>query len=210
MMDATAVLDSDEEEITSHPITVLWKAWKGAKKKERDSFDMAPHRTAWMNFITKLTTEDNCMDVHCTGRLTKCICMKGIQLGQAVGEDVLSYLIGFSQMKKIERRLIMAEWIRYGDAFALSQRGGRNFLLPGSRHPICGSALARVCGLKSYAWRQLLKAVRNREDLTHGLTGKLSNRRNEEAHEWLNTFFLSLEEQASPRATRLVRTLRTE
>jgi hypothetical protein len=67
-----------------------------------------------------------------------------------------------------------------------------------------------VIGLKSFAWRNLCTKVREGKSLDHGLTGKASNNLKAVGHDWVDEFLTRLQEQGSPRATRLVRYINSE
>jgi hypothetical protein len=199
------------EEWTKHPVSVLWAEWKRSSKKEKSSFDFEPHHESFSSYLLELAAEPHCLDVFVTGRDRRCTCMHDANLGN--GEElnrVVSALLKFSTKTKLDRNFIMAEWIRYADAHQEKGASLKAYLLPGGKHLICQHALARVCAMKSYAWRGLCKKVRNGTSLEHGLTGKASNNRNLVAREWIDEFLALLEEQGAPRATRLVRFINKE
>jgi hypothetical protein len=202
--DDSLTLDATEE-WAKHPVSVLWGQWKGTSKKEKATFDFEPHRDGFSSYIKELVAEPHCLDVFVTGRERKCTCMHDLNLedGNEL-ERVVSALMKFSTKLKLDRNYIMAEWIRYADAHQAKGAGLKAYLLPGGNHMICQHALARVCGMKSYAWRGLCKKVRAGKSLEHGLSGKASNNRVDFAREWLDEFLGKVEEQGAPRATRLV------
>jgi hypothetical protein len=205
--------DGDEdlvEDMSKHPVSSLWKAWKGSNKKQRSTFDFQPFRENFQAYLFELKEEDYCFDVSHTGRQSSCTCMRVMPLVGTELARVLSALVRFSTKTKLERNHQMAEWIRYANCYQSQGRGVKAYLLPGGSHLICQNALSRVCGMKSYAWRGLCKKVRDGVALDHGLTGKNSNRADPESQEWMDSFLSRLEEQGIPRATRVVRYLNND
>jgi hypothetical protein len=208
---ASLVASSDSEDeiddMAKHPVSSLWKAWKGSNKKERKNFDFEPFKDMFETYLKEVQQEEFCYDVFHTKQQVTCTCMSSMPL---IGEEldrVVSALLRFSIKTKLERNYLLAEWIRYGRCFQGAGRGTKAYLLPGGNHFICQHALSRVCGMKSYAWRGLWKKVRDGIALDHGLTGKDSNRASLESQEWIDSFLSRLEEQGVPRATRMVRYL---
>ena len=108
-------------------------------------------------------------------------------------------------MKEEDRRRLVAEWIKYADAYNQGQYQGLCYLLPGTNRKICQHALARVIGKKSYAWRSLCNKVRSGVDLRHGLCGKPGNKCNEKGNDKMREFFDGLLLLGVPRATQVVR-----
>jgi hypothetical protein len=199
------------EEWTKHPVAVLWGEWKASSKKGKSTFDFQPHHDAFCSYLRELAAEPHCLDVFVTGRGRSCTCMHDAKLEvEAELERVVSALLKFSTKTKLDRNYIMAEWIRYADAHQEKGASLKAYLLPGGNNLICQHAIARVCGMKSYAWRGLCKKVRSGKTLEHGLSGKSSNNRNLVAREWIDEFLARLEEQGAPRATRLVRFINKE
>jgi hypothetical protein len=195
------------DDMAKHPVCSLWKAWKGSNKKERKSFDFEPFRESFSKYLEDLKGEEFCYDLFHSKQQLTCTCMSSMPLvGEELGR-VVSALVRFSIKTKLERNYLLAEWIRYARSFQGVGRGTKAYLLPGGNHFICQHALARVCGMKSYAWRGLCKKVRDGIALDHGLTGRDSNRASIESQGWLESFLSRLEEQGVPRATRMVRYL---
>jgi hypothetical protein len=202
-------INSEDEidDVAKHPVSCLWKAWKGSNKRERKSFDFQPFRASFATYLSDVRGEEYCYDVfHGRTQLT-CTCMSTMPLEGDELEKVVSALVSFSTKTKLERNYLLADWIRYARCSQDSGKGPKAYLLPGGNHFVCQHALSRVCGMKSYAWRGLCKKVRDGVALDHGLTGKDSNRANLEAQVWMDSFLSRLEEQAAPRATRTVRYL---
>jgi hypothetical protein len=195
------------DDMAKHPVCSLWKAWKGSNKKERKSFDFEPFRESFSKYLEDLKGEEFCYDLFHSKQQLTCTCMSSMPLvGEELGR-VVSALVRFSIKTKLERNYLLAEWIRYARSFQGVGRGTKAYLLPGGNRFICQHALARVCGMKSYAWRGLCKKVRDGIALDHGLTGRDSNRASIESQGWLESFLSRLEEQGVPRATRMVRYL---
>ena len=71
--------DSEEEEANLHPVHGLWNEWKRAKKHEKRFFDWEKHRGSMKSFLQELHEQPNCFDVNCTGRATRCTCMRELQ-----------------------------------------------------------------------------------------------------------------------------------
>ena len=199
-------IEDDGDDWVEHPVVSLWNSWKKTPVKKRQNIDLSPHREAFHAFFLEMKEEATCKDVNQTGRLTNCTCMHDLILPV---DQVVIYMVRFSTMTKVERRKIIAEWIRYADAFQF-RGGNRHYLLPGSHYPICQHAMARLVGLKSYAWRGLCQKVRNGDDLNHGLFGKEGNKSDSQALELVDSFLFELQEQGQPRATRVVRYLNKE
>lgn len=212
LSDGGSSIDSDDgiDDIAKHPVSCLWKAWKGSNKKEQKSFDFQPFRESFETYLEEVRSEEFCYDIFHGKQQLTCTCMSTMSLQGDELENVLSALIRFSTKTKLERNYVLAEWIRYARCSQDSGKGPRAYLLPGGNHFVCQHALSRVCGMKSYAWRGLCKKVRDGISLEHGLCGKNSNRANLEAQEWIDSFLSRLEEQAAPRATRMVRYLNKE
>jgi hypothetical protein len=193
-----------------HPVSVLWKDWRSCNKTQKRNFDWHFHEESFSTYLTELQAEPHCQDVFRTGRDRNCTCMNTMDLEGEELKSVVAAFLKFSTKTKLERNEIIADWIRYADAHRSIGSGKKAFLLPGGKQLICQHAIARACGMKSYAWRGLCKKVRAGEALDHGLTGKLSNRISTEAHCWLEDFLTRLQEQGAPRATRLVRFINGE
>jgi hypothetical protein len=201
--------DSEDviDDIARHPISFLWKQWKRSNKKERQEFDFDGYRHLFDVYLQEIQNEPHCIDVFHTGRERKCTCMRDLKFDESTDEleRVVNALIRFGMKTKLERNQLMGEWIRYAEAYQGDTKRLLCYLLPGGNQFICQHALARVCGMKSYAWRGLCKKVRAGQSLEHGLVGKKSNRSNSDVNEWMDCFLSNLEEQGAPRATRLVR-----
>jgi hypothetical protein len=191
------------EDWAKHPVAILWKDWKKANKKEKKTFDFESYRDEFSSYLEGLQEGPFCLDVK--GRALTCTCMKDLNMDAEEKQAVLTGLVRFSIKTKVERNYLMAEWIRYSDCLRVDAT--KRFLLPGGTKPICQHAISRVCGMKSYAWHGLCKKVRTGVALEHGLAGKSPNRLNAQAHDWIDSFLSRLEEQAAPRATRIVRFL---
>jgi hypothetical protein len=191
------------EDWAKHPVSLLWKDWKKASKREKKTFDYESYRDEFSSYLEGLQEGPFCLDVK--GRALTCTCMKDLNMGADEKERVLTGLVKFATKTKVERNYLIAEWIRYSDC--LKGDATKRFLLPGGTKPICQHAISRVCGMKSYAWHGLCKKVRTGASLEHGLVGKSPNRVNTDVHDLIASFLTRLEEQAAPRATRIVRFL---
>ena len=203
-----------QDEWEEHPVIVLWREWNGSKKVEKANFDFQAHKDKMSSFINGIVEEPSCLDVFVTGRRRKCTCMHEL-MGKLEGdklERVVEALLKFGTKTKFERNVMVGEWIRYADAH--QEKAGpkvfKVYLLPGGNDLICQHALARVIGLKSFAWRNLCSKVREGKSLDHGLTGKASNNLKATSHDWVDEFLTRLQEQGCPRATRLVRYINSE
>jgi hypothetical protein len=149
--------------------------------------------------------ELHCLDVFDTGWGLGCKCIHDANLDK--GEElkkVVSVLLKFSTKIKLDQNYIMAEWIRYADAHQEKEASLKAYLLPGGKHLMCQHALAHVCGMKLYAWRELCKKIWSGKSLEHGLSRKGLNNKNLFAREWIDKFLALLEEQGTSCATRLV------
>jgi hypothetical protein len=145
-------IDSDDgiDDIAKHPISCLWKAWKGSNKKERKSFDFQPFRESFQTYLAEVRGEEFCYDVFHRKQQLMCTCMSTMPLEGDELEKVLLALIIFSTKTKLERNYVLAEWIWYARCLQDLGKGPRAYLLPGGNHFVCQHALSRVSGIQKY------------------------------------------------------------
>ena len=135
-----------QDEWEEHPVIALWREWNGSKKAEKATFDFQTHKNKMSSFITAIVEEPCCLDVFVTGRERKCTCMHDLS-GKLEGdklERVVEALLKFGTKPKLERNVLVGEWIRYADAHQgnLGTMVFKVYLLPGGHDLICQHALA--------------------------------------------------------------------
>ena len=152
-----------------------------------------------------------------SNRPTTCKCMRDPKPTNAQQIESTRYLLGFARLTKEQQRSLVCQWIKYASSLKgdlLGQRRAdqlRVFLMPGTTHQICSSALQRLIGYGYRSWITVNKFAVTNETPKHGLAGKTgaeSNRAVDGAA--MQSFFTRMCLLGGPRATRQVRMLTGE
>ena len=159
--------------------------------------------------------QERCRALKNVSRATKCTCMI-VARGYVTDEDIKSivpFLFNYGLMEQGAQRKLLAEWMRYAMALKSKTKENRTqcFLMPGlltTRAMICQHAMGALLGMSHKSWFSLKSKVKNNQPIFHGLSRKLvGNRKNKDHDAMFRDFFEEMKAFASPRATRIVRTL---
>ena len=121
-----------------HPVGVLWEEYKKTRKKKRGSFDFAPHKEKFMEFVNDVVSEEFCYDVNVNKRVTKCTCLHEPAPTDLEKEKLVDCLMNCAIVPSGEQRKLVAEWMRCAEFFP----GKRRYLLPGNFKSVCAAAVA--------------------------------------------------------------------
>jgi hypothetical protein len=99
--------------------------------------------------------------------------------------SIVDYLYEFALLELEEQRIILKEWIKYGEwAQMMLKRADRRrvYLLPGSGFLICKDALCKLLGMGHTAWTIITKTRRRTGRLmsawsSGAVSSQISNRR---------------------------------
>lgn len=197
--------------LTFNPVKVYHGLLFNSSKSERLAIDHGYHRVRMFTLLANMV-QDRCYPVSHPERANNCECMKITpRMSRDERHAVVDYLLHFAALKKTEQQNLVIQWIRYAAASGTLLAANKVYtkkvyILPGtSEFMICRSALQRVVGYSTDAWKTVERCALQNEIPTHGLMAAAANRTPKHYPQILAAFFSTITELAAPRATRLVR-----
>lgn len=195
------------------PVPDIHREWVRTHETNQGMIPEAVGRQRCHDFLEALLNGlagSKCFDLEHPKKFVKCTCMSSLQSIITVEEKsiVASFMHSFAKRDWHGQRLLVVEWMKYGEIGKATNRHTQNvYLLPGSsQHLICKSSLAKLIGWGRYAWNRLMKCMRaDTSAPVHALVGRKGNKFNISYDIMLRTFFNEIQELSSPRATQIVR-----
>lgn len=202
-----------------HPVNVAHREWvkqKGRKGFNAEEFD-SDHRSSLFEFVVAQMDVSYCQDIH-SFTPTTCSCLPDMVTSLSDKEvyDVAQALLVFAKQTKTEQQIRVMDWIAHDHAIESFFKGGthraikqKRCVLPGTYNEmICKHRLAALVGYGKKKWLKCQALMKANKAPVHGLSGKESSKRHAQVYKRiLDWFFEGIIKLATPRATRIVKSV---